>query len=517
MKRHSRTLMELDLYKAKKEQKLDIVKYLKNGLWRRHPHDPKNPFYNLDDVSSEFCHKRILRSIDHIHFETEPTFIDIEMEIFNMLVAFAIKKKTKQLEDVRNSVWKSFDKNKKTYKQWDIKKIDGEDHLPNIIDNTKRKIEEIARITSNVPEILAYKKKIQEIEEEIHHLLHKEAARRHNLESQNKIKQIKDKKMEPINRTTYDTPAITGTPAIEAPADPKNVTKPQTEESKAAKTLANKRARHKTAVKTGVKAYLYADDFKLKTVIFTVVAREKNYQGHDALLHVRYRIVKDETKLHKPTLKDDIYDNQQVKNMIASDILSKSNSEEYSADKIADLMIRAEEYIENKKRKVTENKGDTSETSSVRRTDQYIFEGEKWGPYEVKNVTPSYGKVIKSNPVTGKKEVFSTNKIIGYKVEALLNGKDIIKRSQSAYASIISKYGYKKPDAPTKGQQLLINLPMSETNNGNVVVGKTEMSNSNKTDATKIEELHEKLNGLTESNVVLTDIIKKLVFQFENR
>jgi hypothetical protein len=322
--------------------------------------------------------------------------------------------------------------------------------------------------------------------------------------------------MEPINRTTHDTPAITGTPAIEAPADPKNATKPQTEESKAAKTLANKRTRHKTAVKTGVKAYLYADDFKLKTVIFTVVAREKNYLGHDALLHVRYRIVKDETKLHKPTLKDDIYDNQQIKNMIASDILSKSNSEEYSADKIADLMIRAEEYIENKKRKVTENNGDTSETSSVRRTDQYIFEGEKWGPYEVTNVTPSYGKVTKSNPVTGKKEVFSTNKIIGYKVEAL-NGKDIIKRSQSAYASLISKYGYKKPDAPTKGQQLLINLPMSETNNGNVVVGKTEMSNSNKTDATKIEEIYERLNGLTESNGVLTDMVKKLVFQFENR
>jgi hypothetical protein len=433
----------------------------------------------------------------------------MEMEIFNMLVVFAIKKKTKQLEDVRNNVWKSFDKNKKTYKQWDIKKIDGEDHLPNIIDNTKRKIEEIARITSNVPEILAYKKKIQEIEEEIHHLLHKEAARRHDLEPQNKIKQIQDKPMNDINKTTHDTPAITGTPAIEAPADPKNTKKPQTEESKAAKMLANKRARHKNAVKTGVKAYLYADDFKLKAVIFTVVAREKHYLGYDVLLHARYRIVKDETKLYKATLKDDIYDNQQVKNMIASDILSKSNSEEYSADKIADLMIRAEEYIESKKRKATENNGGTSETRNARRTDQYIFKGEKWGPYEVTDVTPSYGKVTRSNPVTGKKETFSTNKIVGYNVHLLIGGigGENTTMSQSKYAALISKYGYKKPDAPTKGQQLLLKSIMSETNNENIVVGKTEISNTNKTDATKIEEINERLDGLT-------DLMKKLAIKF---
>ena len=504
MRRYSGTSAELNLNKAKTEKKLDIIKYLKNGLWRRHPYDPDRPFYNIENMGAEFCHRLTLKSINHLRFEIDPEFIDMEMEIFNILVAFAIKKKTKQLEDIRNGVWKSFDKNKNTYINWSIKEIDGKNHLPNIINDTKHKIEKIARIASNVPEILDYKKKIQAIEEEIHHLLHKEAARRHNLEPQNKTKQIQDKPMQDINKTTHDTPAITGTPAIEAPADPKNAKKPQTEESKAAKMLANKRARYKNAIKTGVKAYLYADDFKLKAVIFTVVAREKHSMGYDILLHTRYRIVKDETKLHKPSLKDDIYSDQQVQDMIASSdgILSKTNSEEYSADKIADLMIRAEEYIASKEQKATEKNSDAPKTNNVRRTDQYIFKGEKWGPYEVTDVIPSYNKGIRLNPLTGIYENLPGNTIIGYKVEVRIDGKTDY-MNQSAFASCISKYGYKKPDVQVKEQQLFMPSVMSETNNKNIVVVKTEISNTDKTEATKteatkIEEIKEKLNGLIE-------------------
>ena len=198
-------------------------------------------------------------------------------------------------------------------------------------------------------------------------------------------------------------------------------------------------------------------------------------------------------------MKDDIYSDQQVKDMIASsdDILSKTNSEEYSADKIADLMIRAEEYIASKEQKATEKNSDAPKTNNVRRTDQYIFKGEKWGPYEVTDVIPSYNKGIRLNPLTGIYENLPSNTIIGYKVEVRIDGKTI-EMNQSAFASCISKYGYKKPDVQVKEQQLFMPSVMSETNNKNIVVVKTEISNTDKTEATKIEEIKEKLNGLIE-------------------
>lgn len=85
MKRRNSTLVDLNAFTALKHQKLDMIKYLEQGLWRDYT-EPTG-FAKLEDMHPYRLRHMMNRSAKFIRYEKNQELRDLEERIFNLIMA----------------------------------------------------------------------------------------------------------------------------------------------------------------------------------------------------------------------------------------------------------------------------------------------------------------------------------------------------------------------------------------------------------------------------------------------